>query len=63
MSDQKLKVRTLLRIEKTPSEVYEAIVNPDKMSCYFISWGRDRLDAGLPCDVAAVLSNNNGGMT
>lgn len=48
MSDQSLQVETHLRIAKLPSEVYEAIVNPDKMSCYFISWGSDRLDLGTP---------------
>jgi uncharacterized protein YndB with AHSA1/START domain len=46
MSKQKLKVDTRLRIARSPHEVYEAIVDPDKMSRYFISSGSGRLDAG-----------------
>jgi uncharacterized protein YndB with AHSA1/START domain len=44
MKGQQLEVSTKLRIAKTPAEVFEAIVNPQKMSHYFISSGRGRLD-------------------
>jgi len=45
MSDQQLQVNTQLRIAVEASEVYEAIVDPDRMSGYFISSGTNRLDA------------------
>jgi len=37
-----------LRIAKPAAEVFDAIVNPEQMSRYFISSGSDRLDAGVP---------------
>lgn len=43
-----LQVKTQLRVSKPPHEVFEAIVDPGLMSCYFISWGSGRLDAGKP---------------
>jgi len=45
MSDHKLQVNTQLRISVAANEVYEAIVDPDLMSGYFISSGSARLDA------------------
>ncbi|MFH1843639.1 MAG: SRPBCC family protein [bacterium] len=48
MSEQDLKVETQLQIAKSPHEVYEAIVNPELMSCYFTTSGSGRLDAGKP---------------
>ena len=48
MSEQMLTVDTQLRIAKPPQAVFEVIVNPEQMSCYFISWGSGRLDAGKP---------------
>jgi uncharacterized protein YndB with AHSA1/START domain len=46
MSDQLLEVNTQLRITVAANEVYEAIVDPDLMSGYFISSGSARLDSG-----------------
>lgn len=46
MLDQILEVKTRLGVSKSPHEVFEAIVDPAKMSCYFISGGTGRLDAG-----------------
>ncbi len=61
MSDHNLRVDTQLHIAKPPQEVFEAIVNPERMSRYFISWGSGRLDAGNPvtwkwADVGAQLT-------
>lgn len=44
MSTHRLKVNTQLRIAKSARVVYEAIVDPAKMSGYFISAGSARLD-------------------
>jgi uncharacterized protein YndB with AHSA1/START domain len=41
-----LKVDTGQRILKGPHEVFEAIVDPSKMSRYFITSGRGRLETG-----------------
>lgn len=46
MSEPDLKVETQLNIAKPIAEVFEAIVNPEQMACYFISSGSGRLDAG-----------------
>ena len=56
----KLRVRMQLLIAKPPKVVFEAIVDPGKVSHYFISSGTDRLDAGSPVtwlfdDVGAEL--------
>ena len=44
--DQKLEVKAALRILKPADIVYEAIVDPVKMSNYFISEGSDRMEDG-----------------
>lgn len=41
---EELMITTKIRILKPVEEVYEAIVNPEKMSHYFISNGSDRMD-------------------
>lgn len=41
---EELIITTKIRILKPVAEVYEAIVNPEKMSHYFISKGSDRMD-------------------
>lgn len=46
MSDHVLEVSTQMRVTKSPHEVFEAIVDPEKMSGYFISSGSERLDLG-----------------
>lgn len=45
MAEQDLNIETELKISKSPSALYEAIVNPDEMSGYFISSGSGRLDS------------------
>jgi uncharacterized protein YndB with AHSA1/START domain len=46
MTATDLRVETGLKIMKPVHEVYEAIVDPKKMSNYFISKGSGRLDEG-----------------
>jgi uncharacterized protein YndB with AHSA1/START domain len=42
----KLTATTELRISRTPHEVFEAIVDPAKMSHYFITWASARPEPG-----------------
>ena len=46
MKDNTLKVKASLLIQKPAHEVFEAIVNPDKMSYYFISKSTGRMEEG-----------------
>ena len=46
MQLMKLESNASLQIQKPAAEVFEAIVNPDKMTHYFISESSGRLDAG-----------------
>jgi uncharacterized protein YndB with AHSA1/START domain len=46
MENRKLEIETSIGILKTPHEVFEAIVDPAKMSNYFISKGSGRLEEG-----------------
>src|SRR5215211_1484619 len=48
MTATDLRVETGLKIMKPAHEVFEAIVDPKKMSNYFISKGSGRLDEGKP---------------
>lgn len=41
-----LKIKTGIQIAKPASEVFEAIVNPEQMSNYFISHGSGRMEEG-----------------
>jgi uncharacterized protein YndB with AHSA1/START domain len=41
-----LEVKTDLKILKSPEEIFEAIIDPKKMSKYFISSSSGRLEAG-----------------
>lgn len=43
---EKLKIRTALQISKPTTEVFEAIVDPQKMSGYFIAQGSGRMEEG-----------------
>lgn len=43
---EKLEIKGSIQISKTPHEVFEAIIDPKKMSNYFISYGSDVLAAG-----------------
>jgi uncharacterized protein YndB with AHSA1/START domain len=67
----KLQVEVEKKISKPIHEVFEAIVNPEKMSNYFISsasgqleegktiiWRWDDVDAELPITVKKVDKNN-----
>lgn len=42
----KLEINTAIQISKPVNEVFEAIVNPDKMSNYFISESTGRMEEG-----------------
>lgn len=44
MENQLLEIKTKLQIQKPAAEVFEAIVDPVKMSNYFISKGSGRMD-------------------
>ena len=46
MKDQILEIKTALQIQKPADEVFEAIVDPVKMSNYFISKSSGRMEAG-----------------
>jgi uncharacterized protein YndB with AHSA1/START domain len=45
-SNQKLEIKVGLKITKPEHEVFEAIVDPAKMSNYFISTSTGRMEAG-----------------
>jgi uncharacterized protein YndB with AHSA1/START domain len=46
MKNQTLSVKAVLQIQKPMNEVFEAIVDPDKMSNYFISKSSGRMKEG-----------------
>jgi len=46
MKDQILEIKAALQISKPANEVFEAIVDPVKMSNYFISKGSGRMEEG-----------------
>ena len=46
MSNQQLEIKASLKILKPPHEVFEAIVDPAKMSNYFISKSTGRIEEG-----------------
>ncbi|MBC5772858.1 SRPBCC domain-containing protein [Pontibacter sp. KCTC 32443] len=46
MENQKLEIKTALQVLKPAHDVFEAIVDPAKMSNYFISEGSGRMEEG-----------------
>jgi uncharacterized protein YndB with AHSA1/START domain len=46
MTPQHLEIKTALQIQKPMAEVFEAIVNPEKMCNYFISESSGRMEEG-----------------
>ena len=44
--ENKLEIKTALKIQKSAHEVFEAIVDPQKMSNYFIATSTGRMEAG-----------------
>ena len=46
MNDSKLEIKTAMQIQKPSSEVFEAIVDPEKMSNHFISESTGRMEEG-----------------
>jgi len=46
MNKQLLEIKTTLQIQKSNHEVFEAIVNPEKMINYFISKSSGRMESG-----------------
>ncbi len=46
MSNQTLEIKTGIQIQKPPHEVFEAIVDPEKMKNYFISESTGRMEEG-----------------
>lgn len=65
-----LQIETSIQISKTPAEVFEAIVNPEKMCNYFISestgrmqamaqlvWRFPEFDINIPVSVDKIIQN------
>lgn len=46
MANETLQIKTNLKIQKSVNEVFEAVVNPDHMSQYFISKSSGRMEEG-----------------
>ena len=46
-NNQKLEIKVGLKMSKPEHEVFEAIVDPDKMSNYFISTSTGRMEEGV----------------
>ena len=46
MSPNTLQIKAAIQIQKAPEEVFEAIVDPEKMSNYFIARGSGRMEEG-----------------
>lgn len=46
MDNQKLEIKAAIQILKPPNEVFDAIVDPVKMSNYFISKGSGKMEEG-----------------
>ncbi|MES2332238.1 MAG: SRPBCC domain-containing protein [Bacteroidota bacterium] len=46
MSNQTLEIKTGIQIQKPPHEVFQAIVDPEKMKNYFISESTGRIEEG-----------------
>lgn len=46
MTPTLLEIKAAIQIQKSPSSVFEAIVDPEKMSNYFISKGSGRMEEG-----------------
>lgn len=46
MENRTLEIEAAIQIQKSPREVFGAIVDPSKMSCYFISRGSGTMEAG-----------------
>ncbi len=44
MENQLPEIKTKIQIQKPAAEVFEAIVDPEKMSNYFISKGSGRME-------------------
>jgi uncharacterized protein YndB with AHSA1/START domain len=44
MKNQILEIKAAIQIQKSAGEVFEAIVNPKKMSNYFISKSSGRME-------------------
>lgn len=44
MKPEILEIKTSIQIQKSIHEVFEAIVDPEKMSNYFIAYGSDRME-------------------
>lgn len=44
MSKSELEIKTTIQIQKPVDEVFEAIVNPEKMCNYFISYSSGRME-------------------
>ena len=50
MKNDDIEVKVQLGILKPLQQVFDAIVDPEKMSKYFISWGSDRMESEKDID-------------
>jgi len=50
MSNEILQIKAKIQVAKSAAEVFEAIVDPAKMSNYFIASGSGRMEAGAQLD-------------
>ncbi len=46
MNSAQLTVKAAIQIQKPAHEIFEAVVNPEKMTKYFISYGSGRMEEG-----------------
>lgn len=46
MNNNKLEIKAKIQIQKPVGEVFEAIVNPEKMADYFIAKGTESMETG-----------------
>ena len=46
MTDDKIRAKVQMGIQKPVSEIFEAIVNPEKMNQYFISGSTGKMESG-----------------
>lgn len=70
MNSNQLEITARIQIQKSANDVFEGIVNPEKMSNYFISKGSGRMEEGVsltwhfpefqegfPVDVGKIIQN------
>lgn len=62
MTPSTLEIKAAIQIQKTPAVVFEAIVDPVKMSGYFISKGSGRMEEGWANFLACLKASLDHGV-